>query len=45
MRYLKKASRSAGGQDTEITAAVVKILRDVESGGEEAARISNYGTL
>jgi sulfopropanediol 3-dehydrogenase len=38
MRYLKKASRSAGSDDTEVTAAVVKILHDVESGGEEAAR-------
>jgi sulfopropanediol 3-dehydrogenase len=37
MRYLKKASRSAGSDDTEVTAAVVKILHDVESGGEEAA--------
>ena len=38
MKYLKKASRSAAGEDTEITAAVAKILRDVESGGEKAAR-------
>jgi sulfopropanediol 3-dehydrogenase len=38
MRYLKKAPRSAGGEATEITAAVAKILRDVESGGEQAAR-------
>jgi sulfopropanediol 3-dehydrogenase len=38
MRYLKKASRSAGGEDAEITAAVAKILQDVESGGEQAAR-------
>ena len=38
MRYLKKASRSAGGEDAEVTAAVAKILRDVESGGEDAAR-------
>ena len=38
MRYLKKASRSAGGDDAEITAAVAKILQDVERGGEQAAR-------
>jgi hypothetical protein len=38
MRYLKKASRSAEGEDAEITAAVSKILQDVESGGEQAAR-------
>jgi hypothetical protein len=38
MRYLKKASRSAGAEDAEITAAVAKILRDVENGGEKAAR-------
>jgi sulfopropanediol 3-dehydrogenase len=38
MRYLKKASRSAGAEDAEITAAVAKVLRDVENGGEKAAR-------
>ena len=38
MRYLKKAPRTAGGEDAEVTAAVAKILRDVESGGEQAAR-------
>ena len=38
MRYLKKAPRSVGGEDTEITTTVAKILRDVESGGEQAAR-------
>jgi len=38
MRYLKKASRTVGGEDNEVTAAVAKILRDVESGGEQAAR-------
>jgi histidinol dehydrogenase len=38
MRYLKKAPRSAGSEDPEITAAVAKILQDVESGGEQAAR-------
>jgi sulfopropanediol 3-dehydrogenase len=38
MRYLKKASRSAGGEDAEVAAAVAKILQDVESGGEQAAR-------
>src|SRR5262249_57070148 len=38
MRYLKKASRSAAGEDADITAAVIKILREVESGGEQAAR-------
>jgi sulfopropanediol 3-dehydrogenase len=38
MRHLKKASRSAGGEDAEITAAVAKILEDVESGGERAVR-------
>ncbi len=38
MRYLKKASRSAEGEEAEITAAVSKILQDVESGGEQAAR-------
>jgi sulfopropanediol 3-dehydrogenase len=38
MRYLKKASQSAEGEDAEITAAVAKILHDVESGGEQAAR-------
>jgi sulfopropanediol 3-dehydrogenase len=38
MRYLKKASRSAAGEDAEITAEVAKILQDVESGGEQAAR-------
>jgi sulfopropanediol 3-dehydrogenase len=41
MRYLKKAPRSAGGEDAEITAAVAKILQDVASGGEQAAR--DYG--
>jgi sulfopropanediol 3-dehydrogenase len=41
MRYLKKAPRSAGGEDAEITAAVAKILQDVESGSEQAAR--DYG--
>jgi sulfopropanediol 3-dehydrogenase len=38
MRYLKKATQTAGGEDTEITAAVAKILQDVENGGEQAAR-------
>jgi sulfopropanediol 3-dehydrogenase len=38
MRHLKKAPRSAGGEDAEITAAVAMILQDVESGGERAAR-------
>jgi sulfopropanediol 3-dehydrogenase len=38
MRYLKKASRRVGTEDTETTAAVANILRDVESGGEQAAR-------
>jgi sulfopropanediol 3-dehydrogenase len=38
MRYLKKASRNAGSEDTEITATVAKILQDIESGGEETAR-------
>jgi sulfopropanediol 3-dehydrogenase len=38
MRYLKKAPRTARGEDTEITAAVAQILQDVESGGERAAR-------
>ncbi len=38
MRSLKKASRSASGEDAEIAAAVAKILQDVESGGEQAAR-------
>lgn len=41
MRYLKKATRTGGGEDTEITAAVAKILQDVENGSEQAAR--DYG--
>jgi sulfopropanediol 3-dehydrogenase len=38
MRFLKEASRRAEGEDVEITGAVAKILQDVESGGERAAR-------
>jgi sulfopropanediol 3-dehydrogenase len=38
MRFLKEASRRAEGEDAEITGAVAKILQDVESGGERAAR-------
>ncbi len=38
MRYFKKPSRIAGAEDTGLSATVAKILRDVESGGEQAAR-------